>query len=141
MIDLLQAVATMAAGLTAGTTFETDKGGTKKAIVYHQHVMPPRNATAENMPFCLVKARGFTFHPSNTRQIELLYCLYNEDRAKAMTDLSTLQGLLTPLNRRGSHWGVGWKIQSVSGWGGEKETGVQPHPEYYMTVLLDFVGP
>jgi hypothetical protein len=131
----------MASTLTAGATFDTDRAGSKAEISYHSHVMPPRSATAKTMPFCLVKARGFTLHPSQRRQIELLYGLYQDDRDKAMDDLETLEGLLIPLTRRGNQWPVGWKITDVSGWGGDRETGVQPHPEYYYTVLLDFVGP
>ena len=141
MIALLQAVSTRAKALTDGTTFDTDKGGTKSAIAYHNYVMPPREGLSKNMPFCLVKTRGFTLHPSNLRQIELLYCLYQPDRAKAITDMAVLEALIAPMAQRGPHWATGWKLQSVTGWAGDRETGVQPHPEHYLTVLLDFVGP
>ena len=141
MIALLQQVAGMAKLLTDGTEFTTNVNN-QAEIVYHQHVMPPRpqGQAADVVPFCLVKVRNFTLYPRQGQQIELVYCLYNEDRALAMADMATLAGLVKPLARRGQQFG-GWKLTEITGHAGEEETGVQPHPEYYLTVRLDFTAP
>lgn len=141
MIALLQQVADMAKLLTDGTEFTTNVNN-QAEIVYHEYVMPPRpqGQTVDVSPFCLVKVRGFTLYPRQGQQIELLYCLYNEDRAMAMADMATLAGLVKPIARRGQQFG-GWKLTEISGYAGEEETGVQPHPEYYLTVLLSFTAP
>lgn len=141
MIALLQQVADMAKLLTDGTYFTTNINN-QAEIVYHEYVMPPRplGQTVDIIPFCLVKVRGFTLYPRQAQQIELLYCLYNEDRAGAMADMATMAGLVKPIARRGQQFG-GWKLTEITGHAGEEETGVQPHPEYYLTVLLNFTAP
>lgn len=141
MITMLQTVTTVARALTAGQLFPSQSGA-QLAIAYHQQVMPDRgrDITPDLMPFCLVKARGFSLFPGRSQQIELIYALHNEDRAEALADLSRLSGLLDPLAVRGQQY-QGWKLGAVTGYPGDKENGVQPHPEYYLTVVMDFIAP
>ena len=141
MITLLNTIADVAQGLTAGTMFATNTGGTAE-IVYHRFAMPPRSKTlvADIAPFCLVKARGFGIFPGRKQEIELLFSLYNEDRTAAMTDMGTLMTLLEPLAVRGQQY-RGWKLSGIHGFAGDRDTGVQPHPEYYLTVLMDLIAP
>jgi hypothetical protein len=141
MIAILQTIADLSETLTDGALFAVKSGGSAE-ITHHIYTMPPREITAADLPpFCLVKARDFSLYPGAKRQkIELLYCLYNDDRDAAMADIGRLAGLLEPLAVRGiSH--AGWKVQGLSGFSGDKETGVQPHPLYYLTVLMDLSAP
>ncbi len=141
MIDILQTIATAASDLTAGQSWDTNAGHSA-AIVYHQHVMPARSNTeaADVMPFCLVKAREFILFPGRRQTIELVYCLYNDSRTDAMSDMDRLTDLLEPLARRGQNLG-GWKVAEITGYAGDKDTGVQPHPEYYLTVAISLIAP
>ena len=141
MISLLQMVAGVAKQLTDGTQFMTNVKN-QAEIVYHQYVMPPRpqSQAADVLPFCLVKAREFGLFPGRRQQIELIYCLYNDDRTAAMTDMATLTSLIEPLAVRGAPY-AGWKLNEVKGFAGEPDTGVQPHPEYFLTVIMEFIGP
>jgi hypothetical protein len=140
MIDILQQVATIAQELTAATLFPGN-AGTPAAIVYHQYVMPAKPKEIDDVvPFCLVKATAFEIYPSRRQTIEAVFCLYNPDRDEALTDMATLSALLEPLAIRGRPWS-GWKIDKVAGYLGDKETGTQPHPYYYLTVVLVLIAP
>jgi hypothetical protein len=140
MISLLQTVTTLAKVLTDGQLF-TSQSGSLLEIVYHQQVMPARgrDTVGENMPFCLVKPRVFSLFPSRSQQIELVYALHNEDRDEAMTDMGRLTTLLEPLaTDRGKY--DGWKLEAITGYPGDNDTGVQPHPEYYLTVVIELAN-
>lgn len=139
--DIMETIATAAAALTAGQTFGDESGGSA-AIQYHKHVMPAKSKTAgaEAMPFCLVKAKDFILYPRRQQTVELIYVFYRETRATALSDMDRLAGLIEPLAQRGRNLG-GWKIVSITGYPGDKETGVQPHPEYYLTVVIDLIAP
>jgi hypothetical protein len=141
MIALMQAVAVIASALTDPVKFTTNSAGTAK-ITYHQQTMPPRSAgeIVDIMPFCLIRPREYSMHPSRRAQIELQYCLYQPTRATALTDIASLMTMVEGLAVRGAPY-AGWKLASVACTPGEKETGLQPHPEYYFSVLMDFIGP
>jgi hypothetical protein len=142
MIAILEQVAEIAEALTSGALFTANLGGTTE-IAYHLHTMPPKPkaSTVEAVvPFCLVKATGFEWHPSHRLNVELLYCIFNEDRADAMADMERLSDLIRPLAVRGVNY-PGYKLESVSGYPGEKETGLQTHPYYFLAVDLSFLAP
>lgn len=141
MIEILQTIVTALESLLAGETFTSNAGGSAVFVV-HSHVMPPRakTAAADVMPFCLAKVREFRIYPSKRQTIELIFAIYNEDRADAMDDMERLTSLIEPLAVRGRNLG-GWKIADISGFPGDKDTGVQPHPEYYLTVAIDLIAP
>lgn len=140
MIALINHAATIAASLTAATNFTSNSGDPAK-IVYHENVMPARakGTDEEIAPFCLVRISDFSLYPSRRQTVELLFCLYQPDRADAITDLETLAALLEPLALRGKPW-TGCKIESITGNLGEKDTGVQPHPYYYFTLRLSLIS-
>ncbi len=141
MMPLLTDVVTKAQALTAGQLFTSQQGGLLE-IVYHQTVMPPRdreNSGEDAMPFCLVRGQQFAMLPQRAQKIELLYALHNDDRQEAQADLGRLFGLLEPLATKLTVY-PGWKLAAVGGWFGDRESGLQPHPEYYMWVVLDFAA-
>ncbi|MBV5305565.1 MAG: hypothetical protein J0652_02605 [Desulfobulbaceae bacterium] len=89
------------------------------------------------MPFCLARAQGFALMPKRSQKIELLYALHNDDREEALEDINRLLTLLDPLASKMTCYS-GWKMDSVTGWLGDKETGLQPHPEYYLWIIAEF---
>jgi hypothetical protein len=143
MIAIIEKVADVAETLTAGELFTANTSGTA-AIAYHLHTMPPRPKVANPIeavvPFCLVKATGFEWHPQHRLTVELVFSIFNEDREDAMADMARLSALVQPLAVRGVNY-PGYKLESVTGYPGEKETGLQTHPYYFLTVALSFLAP
>jgi hypothetical protein len=143
MIAIIEQVAEVAETLTAGHIFDCNSGGTAE-IVYHLHTMPPRPKFASPIeavvPFCLVKATGFEWHPQHRLTVEMVFSICNDDRDKAMADMARLSALVQPLAVRGVNY-PGYKLESVTGYPGEKETGLQTHPYYFLTVALAFLAP
>lgn len=138
-IVLLQAIVTAAEALTEGYVFGSEQAD--KNIEYYIGSMPGRGP-APVFPFCLAKLRSFNLHPgARSQDIDLVYGIFYNRREDAMDGLNTLSGLIEPLAIRGTGLPIGWKMMSAGGYSGEKETGLQPHPEYYLTVSLSFSGP
>jgi hypothetical protein len=140
MITLLKNVVTNAQALTVGQLFPARGGGIQE-ISYHLNVMPPRIRENDDdvVPFCLARVQGFAILPRRSQKIELLYGLHNDDRAEALEDIARLLTLLDPLATKLTVYN-GWKMESVSGWLGDRETGMQPHPEYYVWIIVEFIG-
>lgn len=140
MITILEQVADNAKDLTDGHPFTSNLGGTAD-IIYHINTMQPRPKTIadEVAPFCLARVIDFTMIPSRRTTVELLYCLHQPDRDQAITDLSTLAGLLEPLGLRGRSWSS-CKVEAIAGHLGEKDSGLQPHPQYYLSLRLSLIA-
>ena len=136
---LLDLVETRAAAITADLRFARPPEGARVAIDYHLHALPPRTKVEDQPPFALLLPGPGRAGERSQRRVDLVFCLYNEDRAQALVDLDELEGAVFGLSHPGQ-W-TPWVLESMTdSFGPDRESAEQPHPYYYYTVTLEFVA-
>jgi hypothetical protein len=138
MIALLETVATVAAGLTAGHLFPVMDGADSE-INYRTGDYPYKGSADGHPPIGVVLLRSFIPGPGVHRRvvIDLAYTLYSEDLAAAIINLDQLATLLEQLTQPSGQYAP-WKLEAATGFVGDRETGAHPDPQYYLTYELVF---
>ncbi len=137
MRALLELIRDRAQNLTAAMQFARRNPKELATIDYFLNVMPARE-TDDLAPFCLISPGKGGRNEKRRRQAELTFCLWQEDRDQALTDLSILEDAVALLAHPGQ-WHP-WVLASHEDfYGVDKDSGVQAHPQYYYTVLLQFM--
>lgn len=141
MLDILDKVIAVAKALTDTENFP-DRSGTQVVIPYYRGIMPAKEGEHEDLPFCLVKSRAFGMFPMRGQVVELYYVLHNTSRKTGLADINRLYALLeADLAKSNPKAYKPWKLDDASGWTGDEENGIQPHPVYTMNVVLEFASP
>ena len=137
MIELVNKVATILAVYTSGELFVSNHENLVE-ITYHSHVMPPKEPSAEDAPFCWVHRGEFSVFPRPTVQVAASFLLFELDDGQAMDEAQRLAGLLDALKQPKQF--SPWKLDAVTGYEGERETNLHPDSYRQYTYLLEFSG-
>ena len=136
MKALLENVQTTAAALTVGLSFLAESTEAQVGLNYHLNAFPGRKLT-ELAPFCLIHPlSGGIEQAERGRKVCLRYVFYQPDRAQALVELDALVAALYPLSHPGG-W-TPWVAREFSDSFGDEEGGMQPHPLYCYTIIIDF---
>lgn len=137
MKELLELVRLRAMTATAALRFTRRLVFDPVTIDYYLNTEPPRELT-DLAPFCLIMPGKGSRTDKRVRQINVLFCLYNESREDAVTDLDLLETAAGNLSHPGC-W-TPWVQDRFSDFFGNADSGAQPHPLYYYSILLDFAA-
>jgi len=135
MKSLLRDIDTVVSELTSGLAFLRESSGAKVPISSYLNAFPERKLT-ELAPFCLIHPGKGAIGRERTRRVAVKFCLYQPDRATALTELDGLVTALVPLSHPG-RW-TPWIQSGFTDSFGDDDTGLQPHPLYFYEITLDF---
>lgn len=135
---LLDLIKTRAKALTDSMTFSRHGRTSGVALDYHLNVLPAKEVT-ELAPFCLVGPLDGSIGTTRSLKMSLQFCLYQENRDQAITDLENLTAPLWQLSHPGA-WSP-WTVKQVHDFFGAKDNGEQPHPLYFYTLHIAFENP
>lgn len=140
MTDLLDLIIDRLGVLLTGTTWPDPEGGELAARLYKSVLPAKRSAGAgEDFPFVLARIMGGSeAQAEGLITVRIIGGLYSAtDEEAGNDDIQELADLLLQMADTRSY--TPYKLAlPVDWWLGDKEHGVQPHPEYYVTVDLRF---
>lgn len=136
MKDLLEKVKARTIKLTADLRYKREGSG-EVPIDFHLNVLPERTME-EIAPFCWIFPGPGSTGKQRERNVVVLFCFKEEDRAGALTKLDQLVSSLHLMAHPGG-WQP-WVQKSFHDSFGEGEAGTQPHPLYFYKIVMGFMN-
>lgn len=126
-----------ASAIFTGKTFSGNLGGTVP-MTFHEAVVPPKERDVEDIPFCWVHRTGFQSFPHVKVQVSMEFILFEKDDATAAVEAALLGELMDGFTTAGLFSPL--KLDAITGFEGEKDSGIHPPEHRLYTYLLELSG-